>query len=333
MHRLATLPVLIAALAPLPAQNPATAPAGPHVIEAVLPAPPSRVWKVLSTAEGWKALGVAKAEMDFRVLGKIRTHYSPAGRIGDDGTIENTILAYDPERMLAIKATKTPKEFPFPAEIVEPTWSVMFLEDMGDGRTLLSVRGHGYTSHPQSIKMREHFEQGNRWTLQQLAKHLGAGGEPSGPDAPIEIAERVRATPGEVFESLTTSEGYKSFLGVRGNVRLEPGGPIELHFAPDAPEGQRGSEGCTFLSWLPGRMIAFTWNAPPSMPRARAQRTLVVIELEGDGPDATRVRLTHSGFREKIAAEPAHAEEWRKVRAYFAKTWPNVLGKLKARYE
>ena len=34
--------------------------------------------------------------------------------------------------------------------------------------------------------------------------------------------------------------------------------------------------------------------------------------------------------REKAAAEPDHAEEWGKVRAYFAAAWPRVLQALAA---
>ena len=35
------------------------------------------------------------------------------GTIGDSNTIENTILAYDPLRMLALKASKFPAGFPY----------------------------------------------------------------------------------------------------------------------------------------------------------------------------------------------------------------------------
>ena len=44
----------------------------------ILDVPVAEVWEVFTTAEGWKLLGVAKAEVDFRVGGKIRTHYDPA---------------------------------------------------------------------------------------------------------------------------------------------------------------------------------------------------------------------------------------------------------------
>jgi uncharacterized protein YndB with AHSA1/START domain len=300
------------------------------VTEGVLDAPPSEVWRVFSTSEGWKALGVAQASVDLRIGGKILSHYDPAGRLGDEGTIENTILSYEPERMLSIRATKAPKGFPFPREVLDRTWSVMTLRDLGDGRTRLTLRGHGYGTDEASRKMRAFFEQGNSWTLRKLQEHLAKGGTASadGALAPIEVSALVGATPSEVFRSWTTPEGIEAFLGVKARATLAPGGPFELEFDPSKPEGSRGSEGCEVLSWLPNRMFSFSWNAPPKFARAREGRTVVVVELEPEG-GATRVRLTHHGFAERAAADPAHAEEWRQVRAYFESAWARVLDALR----
>src|SRR5688572_21900248 len=95
---------------------------GPQVTEVVIDAPVAEVWKAFTTSEGWKLLGVAQADVDFRVGGKIRTHYEADGVLGDEGSIENTILAFEPERMLAFRATKAPKGFPYPLEALEKTW-------------------------------------------------------------------------------------------------------------------------------------------------------------------------------------------------------------------
>jgi uncharacterized protein YndB with AHSA1/START domain len=302
------------------------------VHEAVLAAPPAEVWKVFTTAEGWKALGVAQAQVDLRVGGKILSHYDPDGRLGDEKTIENTILAYEPGRMLAIKATKAPAGFPFPKEAMERTWSVIELEDLGDGRTRLSLRGHGYGDDEASRKMRAFFEQGNAWTLGRLAKRFPAKEAAPGL-APVEVSVLVPAPPTDVFRWWTTAEGIRAFLGVEARVRLEPGGPFELEFSPSGEPGKRGSEGCTVLSWLDGRMFSFSWNAPPKFAHCREKRTVVVLELEAEGAGGTRVRLTHHGFAEEAAREADHAEEWRQVREYFAKAWPRVLDALRKHAE
>ena len=60
----------------------------------------------------------------------------PAGEIGDPGTIVNTILAYDPKRMLALKATGYPEGFPF-AEAAKATWSVFYFEPASETTTAM----------------------------------------------------------------------------------------------------------------------------------------------------------------------------------------------------
>jgi len=54
------------------------------------------------------------------------------------------------------------------------------------------------------------------------------------------------------------------------------------------------------------RMITFTWNAPPHLPQARAQRTFVTVRLQPEGASETRVRLTHVGWGEGGEWDKAH---------------------------
>jgi len=131
----------------------------------------------------------------------------------------------------------------------------------------------------------------------------------------------VPASPGEVWEAWTTPDGVRAFLGVNSKIELRLGGPYELYFAPDAPEGERGGEGCTVLSYLPHRMLSFTWNAPPKFPEIRRERTIVVVEIDEIAPGAVRVRLTQHGWGE--------GEQWDGVYEYFARAWPYVLGALR----
>ena len=44
--------------------------------------------------------------------GEIRSHYDPKGSSGDAETIVNEILAYEPERMLAIRIKQAPASLP-----------------------------------------------------------------------------------------------------------------------------------------------------------------------------------------------------------------------------
>jgi uncharacterized protein YndB with AHSA1/START domain len=139
----------------------------------------------------------------------------------------------------------------------------------------------------------------------------------------IRYEATVTATAAQVFDAWTTPEGVKGFLGVDGHIELRVGGPFELFFGAANPPGSRGSEGCVFLSYVPDRMVSFTWNAPPHLKEERAKRTWVTVFLHDAGEGKTRVELIHAGFGE--------GGTWKDVQAYFDKAWPSVLRALATR--
>ena len=141
------------------------------VNEADINAPLRAVWNVWSSGEGYKAIGAAKADVDLRVGGLIRSHYGPAGVLGDEGTIVNRILAYEPQRMMAIQIDKPPKGFPF-KEAWRHTWTVITMTDLGNGRTHLRVASMGFGTDEESTAMRQFFEAGNAATLKAIQAHL-----------------------------------------------------------------------------------------------------------------------------------------------------------------
>lgn len=312
--------------------------AKPQVSEGVVKAPASTVWKVFSTADGFKNLGPALCEMDFRVGGQIRTHYDPKGTLGDEGTIHNEILSFEPERMLSIRIKKPPQGFPFAEETWKGTWSVISLSDLGDGRTHVRITGFGYPETDDGRKMRQFFESGNAWTLTKLQKHFDAAAPaPAGPAhaadplAPLAIERVIELPRVEVWKLVSTSAGWWQSLGAEAHVELRPGGKFELLFNSTAPEGQRGSEGCTVLSIVPNQMLSFTWNAPPKFEHARARRTWVVLHLDELDPARTRLRIDHLGFAEQADDNPEHRAEWEAVRGYFQLAWNKVLDAVKAK--
>lgn len=310
----------------------------PLVTEGVVKAPVSEIWKVFSTSEGFKKLGVAQCELDLRVGGVIRSHYDPKGTLGDEGTIHNEILSYERDRMISMRIKKPPQGFPFAEKTWQGTWSVISLSDLGDGRTHVRMVGLGYPESDEGRKMRQFFESGNAWVLAQLQKQFDATAPaPTGPAhvanplAPI-VLERVIELPrGEVWKLVSTSEGWRQFMGVEARVELRPAGKFELYFNSQAPEGERGSEGCTVLSFVPNQMLSFTWNAPPKFEHARAQRTWVVMHLDELTPTRTRLRIDHLGFAEQAADHADHHAEWADVRAYFQQAWNKVLDAARAK--
>jgi len=129
------------------------------------------VWKVWSTSQGYRALGVALADVDLRLGGLIRSRYGADGVLGDEQTIENEILAYEPPRMIAIRIHKPPANFPF-KEAWKRTWTVVTLTPLDDNRTLVHATSLGFGTDPESQAMREFFERGNDQTIKTLAAHF-----------------------------------------------------------------------------------------------------------------------------------------------------------------
>ncbi len=149
-------------------------------------------------------------------------------------------------------------------------------------------------------------------------------------DKSIRTETYVDADVQTVWRTLTTGAGWEAFLGVKADIDLRPAGIFHILFNPDAPEGQRGSEGCTLLSYTPQRMLSFTWNAPPSFAAVRdgPHKTIVVIETLPAGASRTLVRLTHHGWPAAADSSP----QWDEVFKYFEKAWPGVLSALKAHF-
>ena len=145
------------------------------VNERTLNAPIDEVWKSWSTAEGYKRLGPALVDMDFRVGGLIRARYAADGTLGDPMTIENEILAFEPPRMLAIRIHKIPSNFPY-KEAWRHTWTVLTLTPLPDGRTYVRAASLGFGTDVESVGMRQFFERGNEETLDTLARNLEHGG-------------------------------------------------------------------------------------------------------------------------------------------------------------
>jgi uncharacterized protein YndB with AHSA1/START domain len=309
---------------------------GPLVSEGIIPAPPAEVWKAFATAEGYRKLGVAQCEMDLRVGGLIRSHYDRKGTLGDEGTIQNEILAFEPERMISIRVQKPPKGFPFSEATWKGTWSVITLTDLGGGSTHVRIAGLGYPDTPEGRKMREFFQAGNAWVMSHLKKQYDASASapasrahPESTLAPVSHERIVEIPRAEAWELYATGEGWKRFFDVRAAIELWPRGKFEIAFSEDAPAGERGSEGCEVLSFVPGEMISHTWNAPPKFKHARGRRTWVVVRFEEVAPGRTRIRIDHLGFEEQAAANAAHRAEWEQVRGYFAAAWGKVLDAIK----
>jgi len=145
-----------------------------------------------------------------------------------------------------------------------------------------------------------------------------------GAERSIDLEVTVAAPVAEVWKAWTTTEGVKSFFAPDARVELKVDGPYEIFFNPYAAPGLKGADGMRVLAFQDEKMLSFTWNAPPSLPEARKQRTHVVVRFEAKGARETVVRLHEDGWGE--------GGEWDKAFDYFSKAWPKVLEQLKQRF-
>lgn len=134
----------------------------------------------------------------------------------------------------------------------------------------------------------------------------------------------VKAPPAAVFKAWSTSEGVTSFFAPEARIEARPDGLYAVYINPYAKDGNKGADSMRVLGVQENRMISFTWNAPPHLPEARAQRTFVTVRMQPEGESETRVRLTHVGWGD--------GGEWDKAYAYFDRAWGNVLANLQKRF-
>jgi uncharacterized protein YndB with AHSA1/START domain len=147
--------------------------AAPLVNEAIINAPVDEVWRLFTTAEGMQSWMVPRAEIDLRVGGLMRTRYGEDGALGDDKTIVNRILSFEPQRMLSLQVDKAPADFEF-RDHVAGMWTVIYFQPLEPGMTSVRVVGLGFRDDASSARMREYFKRGNAFTLEQLQKKFWA---------------------------------------------------------------------------------------------------------------------------------------------------------------
>ncbi len=131
----------------------------------------------------------------------------------------------------------------------------------------------------------------------------------------------IDASTSDVFSVWSTVEGWTPVFGRErwnANFDLGIGGQYEWLIP-----GWINSSGCQILSYIPNRMISFTWNAPPNPPANSLGQTWVVVELDETESGGTRITLTHLGFGD--------GHDWDTYVSYYENAWTSVLSKMSKR--
>ena len=143
----------------------------PLVHTGVIEASIADVWRAFATSEGMREWVAPHAAIELRLGGARRVNYNAKGRLGDPETIESTVLAYEPLRMLATRVAKPPAGFPFPRAVLQ-MWSILYLDAIGLRNTRVRVVTLGFDATEESQKMRAFFERGNAAELAKLQKYF-----------------------------------------------------------------------------------------------------------------------------------------------------------------
>jgi len=163
------------------------------------------------------------------------------------------------------------------------------------------------------------------WRIAVLAIALALASASRAGERAIDAEVVVAAPIDAVWQAWTTRAGIQSFFAPDAEIDPRVGGAFHIHMDPLAGPGMKGADDMRFMALQAPTMLTFDWNAPPSLPETRAQRTFVVVRLAPIDSRSTRVTLHHTGW--------GTGGEWDKAFAYFDRVWPVVLGKLKASFE
>lgn len=135
----------------------------------------AQVWEMVSTSQGLRAFVAPVTDVEMKYNGHYYTNYQPGSKIGDPGTIYNTVLAYIPQQMVAIHV-KLGKPL-FPASVVDADRlnAILEIKDLGDQRVRVSETMVGWQTGEDWDKVYKFFETGNAYVLGQLYKALTVG--------------------------------------------------------------------------------------------------------------------------------------------------------------
>jgi uncharacterized protein YndB with AHSA1/START domain len=150
------------------------------------------------------------------------------------------------------------------------------------------------------------------------APRIGAAGD--GVER-VDVSVRVAADPDAAWRAWTDAATLRQWWGLTdAHIDLRIGGAYELTFPGEDAARPRATTGCRILSYVPGRLVSFTWSSPEH-PDSGREHTWVVITFT-ESHRGTEVALSHCGFQQ--------GAEWDSLREYVRDEWPASLNRFKS---
>jgi uncharacterized protein YndB with AHSA1/START domain len=130
----------------------------------------------------------------------------------------------------------------------------------------------------------------------------------------------------DVWTTMTTSEGIRSFIAPVTLLELKSGGCFCTNYTPGTKIGDPGTINNRVLSYIPRQMLSAKINLVDIFPpKPRAENTLfLVMEFSERDPHTTHVKASLLGFGE--------GDEWNKVYRFFDTGNAYTFGQLYKRF-
>ena len=136
-----------------------------------LKAPPKAVWDAFMDAPTVRRWAAALAEIDLRQGGTMEESYSAKAKAGDPENIRHDIIAYVPGQLVVFRNTNTPSALPG-RDQYHRVVSILQVQDLGAGRSRLSISQTGYAQGPEFDKLYGFFSEDNAELMETLKAEL-----------------------------------------------------------------------------------------------------------------------------------------------------------------
>jgi uncharacterized protein YndB with AHSA1/START domain len=139
--------------------------------EVVMDAPVAKVWKAFTTPEQMRHFIAPVVALDLRPGGIWEASYDPDGKIGIPGNIQNEVLVFVPDKLLAIRIKAAPPRFPH-LEVAKAVWTVIWFDDIGGAKTRVTIEMLPWKRSSESDVLYNFFEAGNDVTLRRARDYF-----------------------------------------------------------------------------------------------------------------------------------------------------------------
>ena len=136
-----------------------------------LNAPPKAVWDAFTdgpTVQRWAA---TLAVIELKQGGSMEESYSKGAKPGDPENIRHEIIAYIPGQVLVFHNTNAPSMLPG-RELYKHVVSILHVQDLGGGRSRLTVSQTGYGAGGDLDKLYAFFREDNAELMEDLKTQL-----------------------------------------------------------------------------------------------------------------------------------------------------------------